>query len=63
MRTAPSHPTFADPDTVTGEHCFEDYNGGAYAYVKLFSDTELAAAGGSGSCPGSLPGGAQTFYR
>lgn len=63
IRTAPSHSTFADPDTVTGEHCFEDFNGMGYAYVKLVSGMELAAAFGSGSCPASLPAGAQSFYR
>ena len=64
IRTGPSQPSFADPKTLHGEHCFQHYNQPAqYAYLKLLSDMELAAAFGSGSCPSSLPSGVQTFYR
>ncbi len=63
VRTPRTHQTWADPKTVTGEHCFEDYNGSKYAYVRVLSDTQLAAAFGTGRCPTSMPAGAQTFHR
>ena len=63
IRTEPSHPSFADPKTVTSEHCFQHYQESRYAYLKLLSDVELAAVFGSGPCPSSLPAGSQTFYR
>ncbi len=64
IRTAPSDPTFADPKLVTGEHCFQHSNQPSrYAYLKVLSDSELAAAFGDGPCPSSLPSNYRTFYR
>ncbi len=64
IRTLPDAVTFADPKTVTDEHCFQDYKRpDRYAYVTLLSDSELAVAFGDGVCPASLPGEHQVFYR
>ena len=64
VRTAPTHPSFADPAQVTGEHCFEDYKAPtSYAYVRVQPDGTLAAAFGDGPCPASLPAAHAVYYR
>ena len=64
VRTAPDDPTFADPKLVTTEQCFEDYNRPArHAYLKLLSNTRLAAAFGDGPCPPALPADHEIYYR
>ena len=64
IRTMPDAPTFADPKTVTGVHCFQDYEQtDRYAYVKVISDSEVAVAFGEGICPSSLPDDHQIFHR
>ena len=64
IRTLPDAPTFADPKTVTGEHCFQDYHRQArFAYVKVLSDAQLAVAFGSGTCPAKLPQDHQVYHR
>jgi len=64
IRTLAHAPTFADPATVTTEHCFEDFNGPArHVYVELISDSELAAAFGDGACPAELPNTYEIFHR
>jgi len=64
IRTLADAPTFADPTTVTTEHCFEDFNRPArHVYVELISDSELAAAFGDGACPAELPNTYEIFYR
>ena len=64
VRTGPEAPTFADPKLVTGEHCFQHYvEPTHYAYLRVLSDTQLAAAFGDGVCPSVLPAEHQIFYR
>ncbi len=64
IRTLLESPTFADPQTVTGEHCYEDYHREIrYVYVRVLSDSEVAAAFGDGVCPASLPANHQVFHR
>lgn len=64
LRTGPSAATFADPKTVTGEHCYQHYNSPAqYAYVKVLPDAQLAVAFGDGVCPSSLPASYVVYYR
>ena len=64
VRSSPQDPSFADPITVTTEHCYENRRQPArWAYVKLLSDTELAAAHGEGTCPTSLPAEHRIYYR
>ena len=65
---APGQPTYADPKTVTSEHCYEhsgrsDQPPARYVYLQLLSETELAVAFGEGSCPQQLPQGYRTYYR
>ena len=58
------HSLFADPITVTTEHCYEHWSQPAgWVYVKLLSDMELAAAHGEGLCPTSLPAEHSIYYR
>jgi len=53
-----------DPKSVTGEHCFEDYNRPVrYAYVAVLSTTQVAAAFGDGAGPTALPDDHQVFHR
>lgn len=56
--------TYADPKTVTGEHCYQ-YNRQPieYAYLKLLNDMELAAAFGAGECPAQMPNEYSVYYR
>ncbi len=64
VRTGPEAPTFADPKLVTGERCFQHYvEPTHYAYLKVLSDTQLAAAFGDGSCPSVLPAEHQIYHR
>ena len=64
VRAGPEDPTFADPKLVTVEHCFQHYvEPTHYAYLKILSDTQLAAAFGAGSCPSVLPAQHQIYHR
>jgi len=64
VRSSPQDPLFADPITVTTEHCYEHLSQPAgWVYVKLLSDMELAAAYGGGVCPTSLPAEHDVYYR
>jgi hypothetical protein len=64
VRANPQGPLFADPATVTTEHCYQHSSQPAkWAYLKLLSATEVAAAHGEGACPTSLPAGYTVFYR
>lgn len=54
--------THADPESVTGEHCYSD--GGNYAYFRNLSTTQMDLAIGSGTCPSSFPSsGFKTYSR
>ncbi len=64
----PGHPTYANPKTVTSEHCYEhpgnqDRPPARFVYLRLLSETELAVAFGQGSCPQQLPQDYQIYYR
>ena len=64
----PGQPTYADPKTVTSEHCYEHpgntgLSSARFVYLQLLSETELAVAHGEGSCPQRLPQDYQTYFR
>ena len=64
----PGQPTYADPKTVTSEHCYEhlgnpDQPPARFVYLQLLSETEMAVAFGEGSCPQQLPQDHETYYR
>ena len=65
VRTAPGSTSFADPKTVTTEHCYEHYQPtpGSFAFLKLLSNDTLAAVFGQGPCPSQFPGDFTTYYR
>ncbi|MDA1216407.1 MAG: hypothetical protein O2812_05995 [Chloroflexi bacterium] len=64
VRTRLGQSSFADPKTVTTEHCYEHYSHPiSYAYLQLRSDMEMAVAQGNGSCPAQLPADNQVYYR
>jgi len=54
--------TYADPATVTSEHCYSD--GQSIAYLKLISNDELRVYynGSTGTCPDSFPSTGYTTY-
>ena len=63
LRIAHTDPSFLDPASMTGEHCYVHYQGNQWGYVALLSEGELAAVFGEGTCPASLPSEHQVFYR
>lgn len=64
IRTLPDADTFADPKTITDQHCFQDYKRpDRYAYVKVLPDSRVAVAFGDGTCPAALPDNHQVFHR
>jgi hypothetical protein len=64
VRAGLGQSSFADPKTVTTEHCYEHYSQPiSYAYLQLRSDTEMAVAHGDGNCPAQFPSNHQVFYR
>ena len=64
LRISNLDPSFVDPGSMTGEHCYVHYQRPAqWAYVALLSEVELAAAFGAGACPTSLPIPHQVFHR
>ena len=64
VRSNPQDRSFADPAMVTTEHCYQNSGQTAgWAYVKLMSATEVAAAYGEGTCPTSLPTSHSIYYR
>ena len=64
VRTPPGHATYADPATVTGEHCYEHNSQPVhYAFVRLLSDTEMAVSFAEGRCPAQMPSAFEVFYR
>ena len=64
VRTRSWGATYADPASVTGEHCYEhDSQPAKYAYLELLSAMELAAAFGDGPCPAAMPQDRTVYYR
>ena len=63
VRVSDDDPSFLDPASMTGEHCYVDSRGRGWGYVALTADGDLAAAFGAGTCPASLPDQHQVFYR
>ncbi len=64
VRADHSNPTYADPKTVTGEHCYQyDRQPTEYAYLMVLSDLELAVAFGPGVCPSQMPAEYSIYYR
>ncbi|MCH9009785.1 MAG: hypothetical protein IIC21_04070 [Chloroflexi bacterium] len=64
VRLDPDNPTYADPKTVTTEHCYEStWRPMKFAYLKLQGDMEIAVAIGDGPCPSRLPKEHQVYYR
>ncbi len=57
--------TWADPGTVTSEHCYENWpNGGdTHVFLKLLSPDRLAVARGAGACPSKMPEEFQVYVR
>lgn len=58
--------TFANPSTITGEHCYEDDNSARVIYLKLKSATvmDVFISETAGTCPASFPSqGVVTYYR
>lgn len=58
---ATNNPTYQNPETMTGTHCYEIYQGydfenpSNYIYLKNVSGTQLEVQYGIGSCPGISP--------
>jgi len=63
IRVSDADPSFLDPASMSGEHCYVHYQDGRWGYVQITSNGDLAAAFGAGSCPASLPEEHQIFYR
>lgn len=64
VRSNPQDPLFADPKTVTTDHCYQHWGSPArWAYLRLLSATELAASHGLGACPASMPAEYRSYYR
>ena len=68
IRVKPGQPTYVDPKAMTSQHCYENTDGsggqrGAFVYLELLTNTELAVAFGEGRCPLALPSGSRTYYR
>jgi hypothetical protein len=64
VRTDSDAPTFADPTTMTTEHCYQHYsNPTSWAYLRIVSDMEIAVAHGDGTCPASMPTDIIVYYR
>ncbi|MCH8064000.1 MAG: hypothetical protein IH861_16020 [Chloroflexi bacterium] len=64
VRLDPENPTYADPKTVTTEHCYEStWRPMKFAYLGLQGDMEIAVAMGDGPCPSRLPEDHQVYYR
>ncbi|MEE8337621.1 MAG: hypothetical protein V3R95_06140 [Dehalococcoidia bacterium] len=64
VRTGLSAASFADPKTVTGEHCYEHYSSPAqYAYLRVLPGDQIAVAFGDGACPSAMPASYAVYYR
>lgn len=62
IRVPGSAPTWIDPGTVTTSHCYNNGQGG-WAFLELLDANTLAVAGGTGTCPASLPVNHDIFVR
>jgi len=64
VRTDSDNSTFVDPTIMTTEHCYQHYsNPTSWAYVRILSDLEIAAAHGEGTCPATMPTDSIIYYR